>query len=175
MNNQEESWCQEWVFWLLNLYDKCSPVVWFHSHPRSLSFPAHRLHLRGACLGSCRFLICSFWPCQSHLVQPPLPFSCLTRWVLAPNPAHWRCRCAGVLCLHIRKWGRKQGRLWCRPPQKWTILIMTVHTNFPEGLQRLRTDSTPRADLTIDFPSSLVPSEEANLSLPFWHFWGWRY
>lgn len=109
------------------------------------------------------------------LYSHPLPFSCLTRWVLAPNPAHWRCRCARVLCLRIRKWGRKQGRLWCRPLQQWTILTMTVHTNFPEGLQRLRTDFTPRADLTIDFPSSLVPSEEANLSLPFWHFWGWRY
>lgn len=131
--------------------------------------PAHKLDLQCACLGSCQLLIYSFWSCQIR-VWPPLPFSRLTPWILVPNPAHWRCPHEWILCLCYQQLRQK-----ARGAVKFTILVMIVCTNFPEGLQRLRTDSIPRADLTIDIPHSLFPSKEPKLSLTFWHFWRWWY
>lgn len=111
--------------------------------------PAHKLDLQCACLGSCQLLIYSFWSCQIR-VWPPLPFppdslnSCSQPCSLKRLPHEW------ILCLCYPQLRQK-----ARGAVKFTILVMIVCTNFPEGLQRLRTDSIPRADLTIDIPHSL--------------------
>lgn len=137
----------ELVFWLLNL-DKCSPISRVCSCPRSVSFLPISFDLQCACLGAVSWLIYSFWSCQIR-VWPPLPFSRLTPEFLFPTLLIEGARMNGSLCLCYPQLRQK-----ARGAVKFTILVMIVCTNFPEGLQRLRTDSIPRADLTIDIPHS---------------------
>lgn len=102
----------------------------------------------------CRFSLVRFMGWLQWTVSPR-PFSYLASGflllTLLPEGASVHGSCAYVLESGDRKWGR----LWCRPAPKFTILVMTVNTNFPVGLQRLRTDFTPRLILTAVLPSSL--------------------
>lgn len=117
------------------------------------TFAAHGLGGVGSCSavrGLVRLMQWLQW------TVPHLPVPCLL--VLALHPARSWCRCVWALCFCMRKCRR----FWCYPPSKFTILIMTVNTNFPEGLQKLRTDYTPGVYLTSPV---LFHSEEPNLSL----------
>lgn len=118
--------------------------------------PAHGLDLHSVSLGRYQLLICSFYLVrlmyQLQWTVPPPPFPCLgSLLTMLIEGASLHGSCAFV----SESGNRKRERLWCHSPQKSTISVMTVNTNFPLGLQRLRIDFSPE----LNWPeSSQVPS-----------------